>query len=241
VNKLPRIIEAILFAADGPLTVDQISLGVPRVSEEEIGAAIRRLQTAYDQDQRGYQLNEVAGGWQIVSHPDLYDYVKRFLEGKRRARLSRAALEALAVIAYRQPITRGEIEEMRGVDCGGVLHTLLERDLITVRGRSRAVGRPLIYGTTETFLTHFGLTDLGALPKLEEIEELLTSEMVREQLESEADRRMGRLGQLPVGRDNGGSGEEGAPEATDSEASDDAHGSKTDKEADPVGDTLPEG
>ena len=130
-----------------------------------------------------------ADGYQLTTRPSLSVYVERFLVGRRRARLSRAALETLATIAYRQPITRGEIEDLRGVDCGQVIHTLLTRELITVRGRSEALGRPLLYGTTPEFLTYFGLRSMGDLPNLEELRALadvdpLEDAEIREALEA---------------------------------------------------------
>jgi segregation and condensation protein B len=188
---LMRVLEALLFAADGPLTLEQIALALPDTSLESVEASLRELQERYEAEERGFCLAQAAGGWQLLTHPDFYPYVERFLEGKRRARLSRAALETLAVIAYRQPVTRGELEDLRGVDCGGVLHTLIERDLVTVGGRSQAIGRPLLYKTTEKFLEHFGLMSLTDLPRLEEVDVLLSAEELRAQIESELERRLG--------------------------------------------------
>ena len=238
-----NIIEAILFAADGPLTIEQISFGLPGASVDEIRAALEALRDSLDSEERGFRLAEIADGWQLASDPDLYNHVKRFLEGKRRARLSRAALEAVSVIAYKQPITRGELEEMRSVDCGGVLHTLLERDLITVRGRSPALGRPLIYGTTERFLEHFGLASLATLPKLEEIESLWASEEVRAQLEAEAERRFGPQVVAPEkDGDADPSSEPGPGGNGDRDAVDTGVPQPTTEEKrDPISDTLPEG
>ena len=190
---LARIIEAILFAADTPQSAEQISLGLPETPLDEIEETLAALRAQYESEGRGWRLEEVAGGWQLLSNPELYPYVERFLEGKRRARLSRAALEALAVVAYRQPITRGELEDLRQVDCGGVLHTLLERDLVTICGRSSTIGRPLLYRTTEHFLEHFGLASLADLPRLEEVEALWASEEVRSQLDAEVERRFGPI------------------------------------------------
>jgi len=191
---ISRILEAILFSAEAPLTAEQIAFALPDVPQEEIAAALEDLQQRYEAEQRGWRLEQIAGGWQLLSHPDLYSFVERFLEGKRRSRLSRAALEALAVVAYRQPITRGELEDLRGVDCAGVLHTLIERDLVTVSGRSNAIGRPLLYKTTDRFLEHFGLFSLSDLPHLAEVEALWGSEDVRTQLEAELARRLGPAG-----------------------------------------------
>lgn len=238
-----RILEAILFAADGPLSVEQISYGMPDLSADEIHECLKELQDRLDSEGRGFRLAEIADGWQLVSDPDLYNHVKRFLEGKRRARLSRAALEAVSVIAYKQPITRGELEEMRGVDCGAVLHTLLERDLITVRGRSQALGRPLIYGTTERFLEHFGLASLAALPKLEEIESLWASDEVRSQLEAEAERRFGPPTSVPEKSEVPEQSEEAGPGGNGDRDATDAAGLNppTEERLDPIPDNLPEG
>jgi segregation and condensation protein B len=127
----------------------------------------------YDAMEAGFRLLPCAGGWQIRTDPEMHEFVTRFLVGKKRTRLSRAAMETLAIIAYRQPITRGEVEEIRGVDSGQVFHTLLERNLVTVKGRSQALGRPLLYGTTEDFLRYFGLNSLVDLPSPQELEALL--------------------------------------------------------------------
>jgi segregation and condensation protein B len=216
--RFARIIEAILFAADAPQTVEQISLGLPDLPLEEIEGALSALREEYEREERGWRLEQIAGGWQILSHPDLYPHVERFLEGKRRARLSRAAMEALAVVAYRQPITRGELEDLRQVDCGGVLHTLLERELVTICGRSPAIGRPLLYRTTERFLEHFGLGSLADLPRLEEVETLWASDEIRSQLDQEVERRMGPI-ESP-------SGEAGTPdEGSNGDGNGDGNGS----------------
>jgi len=198
---LQRILEAILFAADGPLTIAQIAVAVPDAPADEIISTLDRMREAYEAEGRGWRLEPVAGGWQLLSHPQMYPYVERFLEGRRRARLSRAALETLAVVSYRQPITRGELEDIRGVDCGAVLHTLIERDLVRISGRSPTIGRPLFYGTTERFLEHFGLGSLSDLPRLEEIEALWASEEVRSQLEAELEKRFADV--LATGGGNG--------------------------------------
>lgn len=216
-----RILEAVLFAAHGPQTVEQLSLALPDQPLESIEERLAEMAAEYERDQRGWRLEEVAGGWLLTSDPGLYEYVERFLEGRRRARLSRAAMETLAVVAYRQPITRGELEDLRGVDCGAVLHTLLEREMITVRGRSDALGRPLIYGTTGRFLEHFGLPSLDALPKLEEFETLWDADAVRSEVEEEAQRRFPEFVSEPVPR----SAEPGATEETE--------GSQADADAEP--------
>lgn len=172
-NALPSlttIFEAILFATDRPVTIGELQEAVPGADAEAVRAAMDELAREYAE--RGMEVQEVAGGYQLVTRAELASYVERFLVGKRKTRLSRAALETLATIAYRQPITRGEIEELRGVDSGHVLQTLMSRDLITIRGRSDALGRPLLYGTTNEFLSYFALTSLNDLPNLEEFEAL---------------------------------------------------------------------
>ncbi len=167
---LESVCAAILFAVDRPVTIEQIQLAAPGRSAQEVRDALEQVATSLRD--LGLELRDIGGGRQIQTDPAFHVYVERFLVGKRRARLSRAALESLSAITYRQPITRGELEELRGVDCGQVLHTLLERNLITVVGRSAQLGKPLLYGTTEEFLAYFGLASLADLPSLEEFRSL---------------------------------------------------------------------
>ena len=181
---LKSIVEALLFAAHKPLKPSEIRavlagegeekteaalVGFKRVKEAEIGAAIEELKVDYIQSDRSFTIAEVAGGFQLVSKPDYGLWLKRLLDVDRPSRLSPSALETLAIVAYRQPITRVEIESVRGVNVDGVLRTLLERGLVKITGRSELPGRPLQYGTTQTFLEHFGLRDLEDLPAVEEL------------------------------------------------------------------------
>jgi len=166
---LKNIVESILFVAEEPLTVDRIKRVVVEADTSEILDALRELAREYDARQGGFYLREVAGGFQFRTRPDYTEWVKRLLAPKP-PRLSRAALETLAIIAYKQPIIRSDVEHLRGVDCGGVLRALLERNLIRVLGRKNIPGRPLIYGTTRRFLEVFDLKDLKDLPSPEEIE-----------------------------------------------------------------------
>ena len=179
---LVRILEALLFASEGPLTLAQVQELYPELEEQAIEDALAELKRFYDTTERAFSLTPIAGGYQLLTRSDVAPEVERFLVGRRRQRLSRAALEALAVVAYRQPVTRGEVESIRGVDCGGVFRTLLERQLIGIKGRSPAVGHPLLYVTTERFLEHFGLMDLSELPKLTEFEALISREEARDEL-----------------------------------------------------------
>jgi len=179
-EELRRVVEAILFAHDGPVTVEMMAEALPAETAESIREAIAELGRQYDE--HGFEIVRVAGGYQICTREHYATWVARFQRGNRKVRLSRAAVETLAIIAYRQPITRTAMEEIRGVDSGAVLHTLLERNLITVKGRSRGIGRPLLYATTIDFLEYFGLDRLEDLPRLDEIESLLKE---REELPEE--------------------------------------------------------
>lgn len=170
---LRRILEAVLFASDRPVTLEQLHCAVPDEEAVVLETELRDLAAQYISSGCGFQLHESGEGFWLRTDPELHEHVHRFLVGKKRSRLSRAAMETLAIIAYRQPITRGEVEEIRGVDCGQVLHTLLERDLAAVRGRSQALGRPLLYGTTDEFLHYFGIRSLSDLPSPEELQALL--------------------------------------------------------------------
>ncbi len=166
---LKNIVESILFVAGEPLTVDRIKRVVEEADTAEIRSALQQLMEEYDARHGGYTLREVAGGFQFRTQPAYTEWVKRLLSPKP-PRLSRAALETLAIIAYKQPVIRSDVEHLRGVDCGGVLRVLLERRLIRVLGRKNIPGRPLIYGTTRRFLEVFDLKDLKDLPSTEEIE-----------------------------------------------------------------------
>jgi segregation and condensation protein B len=171
-TELRAILEALLFASDSPLS---LSLLVDTIGADplEVAEALQRLREAYDSERHGVQLTEMAGGYLLTTREAHAPWIRKLLQGKRKARLSRAALETLAIIVYKQPVTRPEIEAIRGVDSGSALTTLLERDLITIRGRSDVVGRPLLYGSTTEFLTYFGLRDLNDLPRPEELKAIL--------------------------------------------------------------------
>jgi segregation and condensation protein B len=175
-KSLKLIIEALLFASDRPLNVREIHACLPDETGSKITQVLDELQTEYDDLKRSFVLKEVAQGFQFRTRSEYAPYVLRLLRTSP-TRLSRAALETLAIIAYKQPILRQEIERLRGVDVGGILKTLLEKDLIKIMGRKNLPGRPLIYGTTKKFLAVFDLKDLGSLPKLKEIREFGTDEL----------------------------------------------------------------
>lgn len=172
-EELRRVVEAILFAHDGPVTIEMMIEALTAEAPESIREAIAALGRQYDEAGHAFEIVRIAGGHQICTRERYANWVARFQRGNRKVRLSRAAVETLAIIAYRQPITRTAMEEIRGVDSGAVLHTLLERNLITVKGRSKGIGRPLLYATTSDFLEYFGLDRIEDLPRLDEIESLL--------------------------------------------------------------------
>ena len=170
-KSLKLIIEAFLFASDKPLSTSEIRAWLPDETASNITQTLKDLQTEYDSLERSFILKEVAQGFQLRTKTEYAPYVLKMLRTSP-TRLSRAALETLAIIAYKQPILRQEIERLRGVDVGGILKTLLEKDLIRIMGRKNLPGRPLIYGTTKKFLAVFDLKDLESLPKLKEIRDL---------------------------------------------------------------------
>ena len=170
-DNLENIIESLLFVAEEPLTVEKLKNILETVDAKEIRSALHTLVEQYDVRGGGFKLAEVAGGWQLRSRPEYNEWIKRMLQPPPQ-RLSKAALETLAIVAYNQPIIRADIEHIRGVDCGGVLRQLLERKLVRVLGRKEIPGRPLIYATTKLFLELFELKDLKDLPSPKEIEEM---------------------------------------------------------------------
>ncbi|HXB54400.1 MAG TPA: SMC-Scp complex subunit ScpB [Vicinamibacteria bacterium] len=171
------VLEALIFASPQPLTPREITEVMGGVPREAWQAALEELRRDYARDGRGLQLLEIAGGWQITTRPEYNDWVRELLDPKAPTRLSIQALETLAVVAYKQPVTLPEIIELRGVKSGGVIKTLLEKRLIRILGRKEVVGRPILYGTTKQFLLHFGLKDLGDLPRIEEFAEVLGEEV----------------------------------------------------------------
>jgi segregation and condensation protein B len=173
-NRLPAAVEALLFSSDQPLPLGLLSEAL-ETEPERVSEALAELQAAYAARAAGVELREIAGGYMLVTTAEQSEWVGRMLRGKKRMRLSRPALETMAIIAYKQPVTKSEVEAIRGVDSSAVLATLLERNLVTIRGRSKVVGRPLLYGTTPEFLDYFGLNDLSELPRPEELRALVAA------------------------------------------------------------------
>ena len=170
-ENIKNIIESLLFVAEEPLTVDRLKRILAQAEPKEIRRALDDIAAEYDARKGGFYLHQVAGGYQVRTRPEYSTWIKRLIQPKP-LRLSKAALETLAIVAYKQPVIRSDIEHIRGVDCGGVLRVLLERKFIRVLGRKEIPGRPLIYATTRRFLEVFDLKTLKDLPTPKEIEEL---------------------------------------------------------------------
>jgi segregation and condensation protein B len=178
-------IESLLFVAEAPLTIQRLGEVLEGVAKEDIRSTLDELHAELEANRRGVRLVEVAGGYQLRTAKVNADWVKKFLGG-RPARMGRATLETLAIIAYRQPITRAEIEAIRGVDVDGVINTLLERSLIRAIARKDVPGRPFLYGTTPEFLQLFNLKDLTHLPTLKEMTEMTLPEITGEEVPVES-------------------------------------------------------
>jgi segregation and condensation protein B len=168
-SPLAKLLEAALFASARPVTIDELAALDADATGDDVTAALDELREHYDGDGHGVELMEVGGGWQILTRPEYTEAIERAQLAARPHRLSAAALETLAIIAYRQPIGRAEIEEIRGVAVGGVLKSLHDRGLIEVTGRAEGLGRPLLYGTTPVFLEQFALRHLEELPRADEL------------------------------------------------------------------------
>jgi len=172
VAEIISIVEALIFVADEPLTI-KILAEVLEEDAETIAAAIEELKQEYEQRESGLQIREIAGGWQISTRTEFHEEIRKFLKTRPSAKLSLAALETLAVIAYKQPATIPEILEIRGVQSASAIKTLLDKRLIVAKGRKETVGKPMQYGTSKDFLIQFGLKDLSELPNIEDFEDLV--------------------------------------------------------------------
>ena len=175
IDELKPIIESLIYVSEEPITVKQLAAILEGESAEDIQAAADQLAQEFNARGGGLEVRQLAGGYRITTRPEVSEYVRRYLKSQPSARLSLAALETLAVIAYKQPITIPEILEIRGVTSTSAIKTLLDRRLIVARGHKQVVGRPMLYGTSKEFLIHFGLNDLSELPNLEDFEDLMTS------------------------------------------------------------------
>ena len=173
---LDNIVLALLFAADEPLSARKLAATIEDVTTADVKQAIDKWNARADQESWSIAIEQVAGGYRLATRPEYAPYVSRLYQGRRRFRLSRAGLETLAIIAYKQPITRAEIESIRGVGAGSVVANLMERSLIEITGKAKVLGAPFLYGTTPAFLEYLGLNSLKDLPSMEDLEALLASE-----------------------------------------------------------------
>lgn len=168
---MPQVLEAILFASDMPLSLGKLGQTLGLETTRPIRQAIEALNEIYTRRQAAYRIEERAGGYQLLTLPQYAQYVQRLLRKRDEGRLTPAALETLAIIAYKQPILRVDVEAIRGVTCGEVIRTLMEYNLVKIVGRAEEIGRPMLYGTSRHFLEVFGLASLKDLPKAEQLRE----------------------------------------------------------------------
>ncbi len=174
VGEIVAIVEALIFVADEPLSIKLLA-EILQEDREAIEAAVEQLQNEYQNRESGLTLREIAGGWQLSTRAEFHEEIRKFLKTRPNAKLSLAALETLAVIAYKQPVTVPEILDIRGVQSASAIKTLLDKRLIAAKGRRETVGRPMQYGTSKEFLVQFGLKDLSELPSIEDFEDLAGS------------------------------------------------------------------
>jgi segregation and condensation protein B len=180
-QELIAAIEAVLFIAGNPLSLDRLKGLFEDISGERVEAQLAALSQNYDERGAGIMLAEIAGGYQLVTRPEHAALLRKFRSVKVSTKLSKPALETLAIVAYKQPITRGEAEAIRGVNIGGIMRNLMERRLVKIVGKKDVPGKPMLYGTTPEFLQYFGLKDLSSLPTLKEFQELEAGEEVMEE------------------------------------------------------------
>jgi segregation and condensation protein B len=181
-HQLKSAIEALVFVSGNPLSLDRLKGIFEEATAEQIEAQVRLLQQEYIDRGSGLMLAEVAGGFQLATRPELFGWVRKFKTVRTTTRLSKPALETLAIVAYKQPITRSEVEAIRGVNIGGIMRNLMERRLVKIVGKKDVPGKPMMYGTSQEFLQYFGLKDLSALPTLKEFQELEAGEEVMEEV-----------------------------------------------------------
>ncbi|OQA92681.1 MAG: hypothetical protein BWY26_00098 [Elusimicrobia bacterium ADurb.Bin231] len=167
---MKKIIEALLLVSQGPLKVEDIQKVLDNETQENIKKYISELQNDYTKNDSAMQITEIAGGWQFSVRKEYGQYIKKLYKKETTIKLSNSAMETLAIIAYKQPITRGEIDKIRGVESGGVVRTLLEKNLVRIAGKKESIGNPALYGTTQQFLLYFGLKSTEDLPSLEDID-----------------------------------------------------------------------
>jgi segregation and condensation protein B len=228
IEQLKQILESLLFVSETPLSAKKVASFLKDAKEDEIEQAFQSLVAEIEGLGRSFQVVGVAQGYQLVTRSEYHRYAKELYKVISKTRLSKASLEALAIIAYKQPVTRAEVEAIRGVEVTNLIQSLLEKKMIRILGRAETPGRPLLYGTTHEFLIHFGLKDLSDLPKVSEIQELAgdrpSPEFLKE-MEGELRRRETKLGLSPV--------EEGEAEITMEPSADSTTGEPSPSETNP--------
>lgn len=167
----PRVarLEAVLFAADAPLSSRRLAAAATLADATEARTLVRQLNALYDADQSAFRVEQIAGGFQLLTRPEFSRWLTKLYQSRPQERLSRPALETLAIVAYRQPVLRADVEAIRGVECGEMLRQLMEKDLVRIAGRENTLGRPILYGTTKKYLMMFGLKSLNELPRAEQL------------------------------------------------------------------------
>ena len=170
IDKIKPIIESLIFAAEEPITLRKLVDIIGDIDSAQVLEAITQLKNDYEIQGRSFQIEEIAGGYQLFTKPEYYEWIAKLRKKSGETKLSQAALETLAIIAYKQPILRADVESIRGVQSGQIIRLLMEKDLVKVLGRDEALGHPLLYGTTKRFLEYFGLKDIKDLPNIEELE-----------------------------------------------------------------------
>lgn len=183
-DSVKSVIEALLFTSDRPLNLEQIKRAFDALDTNHIRAVLEDLKSEYEKSNRGIRVLEVAGGFQMITAPNFAPFLKKFYKERRVEKLSKPALETLAIIAYKQPVTKLEAESIRNVNIDGVIKHLLDKDLIRIAGRRKAPGRPYLFGTTRQFLEYFGLKSLEELPKIESLAAWNNTEEKNESKES---------------------------------------------------------
>lgn len=185
-DKRKSVIEALLLASEKPLPLEQIRIALDNLDFAETIKLIGELKSEYEQEGRGFRIAEIAGGFQMITAAECAPFLKKLFKGRHTEKLSKPALETLAIIAYKQPLARSEIELLRNVNVDGVMKSLLDKNLIRIAGRKKAPGRPCVYGTTRQFLEHFGLKSMDDLPKMEDFQAMAKNkELVDLELEDE--------------------------------------------------------
>ena len=177
-DEIKQVVEAVLFAAEEPLSNKEILRVIDEVDIDlkSITKSVEVLQSEYDSNKRAFTIRKIANGWQMVTIDAVKPWMRKLYAKRQNQSLTQRALETLSIIAYNQPITKSEIEEIRGVNSDGIVRSLIEKDLITVTGRQKSPGNPMLYGTTKRFLQHFGINSTKDLPNLKEIDELLKTD-----------------------------------------------------------------